>query len=53
MAANGFSKLLPKKIFQRFISQIGIVLKGKGTIKEESEDHSGAGGSLEPVGASS
>jgi hypothetical protein len=31
MAADGFSKPLPKKVFQRFMKQIGMVLKGKGT----------------------
>jgi hypothetical protein len=36
MAADGFSKPLLKKVFQRFMTQIGMVLKGKGAAESES-----------------
>ena len=36
IAANGLLKPLLKKTFQHFISQIGMVLKGKGTAEGES-----------------
>ncbi len=40
MAADGFSKPLPKKIFQRFMSQIGMILRGRGTAESKSPDSS-------------
>jgi len=36
MAANRFSKPLSKKAFQYFISQISIVLRGRGAAEDES-----------------
>jgi len=36
MATDGFSKLLSKKAFQRFMSQIGMVLRGRGAAEGES-----------------
>src|SRR6266536_182439 len=46
MAADGFSKPLPKKIFQRFMSQISMILRGRGTAESKSPDSSEVVGAL-------
>ena len=46
MAADGFSKPLPKKIFQHFMSQIGMILRGRGTAESKSSDSSEVVGAL-------
>ena len=40
MAADGFTKPLPKKVFKRFMNQIGMILKGRGSTEEKSEEAS-------------